>query len=111
MNEPRVQGGNKEQPRVDDKWPQLRESRGGDIDTVTAARVLTLDLGRLASRQSDDVCQVVGYPNNTSDEPTRYDLDEIPEVVATLGRSVGLQARTVGLIEEVVMMTKRSRVR
>lgn len=108
---PCAQGNDKEQPEVDDKWSQLGENRDGDIDTVTAACVLTSDLGRLASRQSDDVRQVFGYTNSTINEPVRGDLGEILEVVATLGQSVGLQARAVGLLEEVVMMTKRSRVR
>lgn len=89
--------------------PQHPEGNGDSnvIDTATAS--LTTDLCRLASRQGDDVCQVleeVGSGINTG----CCDFGDVPKTVTTLGRSVALQARAVGLMGEVLKMTTRSKV-
>lgn len=86
--------------------------------TGGAAFVLASDLSRLASRQGGAACELLQV---SSSEATRCavpldpwkDPRQVPEVLqalAALGQSVGLQAKAVGLMEEVVARTVHSRV-
>lgn len=90
-----------------------------DTTTSGAANVLALDLSRLASRQSEVASEVLQEPWS---EEARGALPADPrgihrkfpkvlEALAVLGSSVGLQAKAVGLMEEVVERTAHSRVR
>lgn len=104
------------------RTPIKRTSASADTcDTTTsgAAHVLASDLSRLASRQSEVASEVLQEP---SSEDARGPLPADPrtfhrkfpkvlEALAVLGPSVGLQAKAVGLMEEVVERTGHSRVR
>lgn len=87
---------------------------GFDGPIARATRKLTSDLGRLASRQREAACELLLQEEEGLRRDTVSNLREaIPhacEVVAALGQSVGLQAKAVGLMEEVVTRTLHSRV-
>ncbi|CAM9277017.1 unnamed protein product, partial [Ectocarpus fasciculatus] len=86
--------------------------------TSGAANVLASDLSRLASRQSEVASEVLQEPWS---EEARGSLPadlrtihrkfpKVLEALAVLGPSVGLQAKAVGLMEEVVERTAHSRI-
>ncbi|CAB1111351.1 unnamed protein product [Ectocarpus sp. CCAP 1310/34] len=89
-----------------------------DTTTSGAAHALASDVSRLASRQSEVVSEVL---QESSSEDARGTLPADPrtfhrkfpkvlEALAVLGPSVGLQAKAVGLMEEVVERTDHSRM-
>lgn len=87
---------------------------GFDGPIAWATCKLTSDLGRLASRQREAACKLLlqeeeGMRRETV-STSREALPHACEVVAALGHSVGLQAKAVGLMEEVVTRTLHSRV-
>lgn len=78
--------------------------------TVGAACALASDLSRLASRHGElafGLLHVVSEGRGS--DPCSF--AGLPEEMAALGQSVGLQASAVGLMEEVVVRTVHSRVR
>lgn len=80
----------------------------GGTTTSGAACSLTSDLSRLASRQSvlaDELLEV-----SAAGPPDQCKVSKAAEAMVALGQSVGLQARAVGLMEEVVVRTGHSRV-
>lgn len=86
--------------------------------TGRAASILASDLGRLASRQGAAAWELLrvsssGAVPGAAVLDSRKDPRKDPEVLdalATLGEAVGLQAKAVGLMEEVVVRTAHSRV-
>lgn len=99
---------------------------GGTVDDLTdpgvspgrAAFILASDLSRLASRQGDAACELLEV-SSLEEAPKAVELGPLkdprkdPDVlsaVAALGQAAGLQARVVGLMEEVVLRTTHSRV-
>lgn len=89
-----------------------------DITTGRAALILASDLSRLASRQGDAVCELLRVSSSDA-APSAGVLDPrkdprkdpgVLDELAALGQAVGLQAKAVGLMEEVVVRTVHSRV-
>lgn len=86
--------------------------------TGQAAFILASDLSRLASRQRTAACELLQVSSSVPAPSAglldhRKDPRKDPEVLnalATLGQVVVLQAKTVGLMEEVVVRTVHSRV-
>lgn len=83
-----------------------------------AALVLASNMCRLASRQGDAANELLRASPSaaarwTALGPVRRGPRKVPEAleaVVALGRAVGLQAKAVGLMEEVVERAKHSRV-
>lgn len=100
--------------KLDDKnkASPAEEQSNSAAHIVGAACDLTSDLCRLALRQGDDALQLLNATHNDGEEPTsRGRSCDVRGDLATLGKSVALQARAVGLMEEVVIRTDRLRVR
>lgn len=88
---------------------------GFDSPIAWTTRELTADLCRLASRQYEAACELLlqeaeGGCRETVSSSSRKALPHQGDVMAALGQSVGLQAKAVGLMEEVVTRTLHSRV-
>lgn len=88
---------------------RMKYNGRGTGDTVAAALALTSDLSRLALRQDKVAAEVFQAA------PGEHGIDSQAglggsEAIAALNLSVGLQARAVGLMEEVVARTVHSRV-
>eukprot|EP00903_Cladosiphon_okamuranus_P013005 g12134.t2 len=87
------------------------------VSTERAALILASDLSRLASRQEASACELLEVSTSEA-APKAVELDpwkdprrdvDVPSVLAALGQAVGLQAKVVGLMEEVVVRTVHSR--
>lgn len=86
--------------------------------TSGAAFVLASDLSRLASRQAGAACELLQVsPSEATRCAVSLDpwkdprqVSEVMNTLAALGQSVGLQAKAVRLMEEVVARTVHSRV-
>ncbi|CAM9258641.1 unnamed protein product, partial [Hapterophycus canaliculatus] len=79
-----------------------------DGATSEAAIALASNLSRLASRQDEAAGELLEIPPDSRNHPRN--VPEVQEALATLGQSVGLQAKIVGLMEEVVERTVHSRL-
>lgn len=73
-----------------------------------AASELASNLSRLASRQSASATELLQIPPDSRNRARN--APGVLQALATLGQSVGLQAKVVGLMEEVVTRTVHSRV-
>lgn len=79
-------------------------------NTMMAASALTLEFTRLASRQDEAASQLHGVRSTRGKGPYLNGGLEAQQATTVLGHSVALQARAVGLLEEVVTRTVQSRV-
>ncbi|CAM9583036.1 unnamed protein product, partial [Ectocarpus sp. 13 AM-2016] len=111
----------KEDRKNPDQPPTIRQDQLQDTcDTTTsgAAHVLASDVSRLASRQSEAAIEVLQEPSSQDArgplpaDPRTFHrkFPKVLEALALLGPSVGLQAKAVGLMEEVVERTTHSRI-
>ncbi|CBN79766.1 conserved unknown protein [Ectocarpus siliculosus] len=111
----------KEDRKKSDRPPTIRQDELQDTcDTTTsgAAHVLASDVSRLASRQSEVASEVLQEPSSEDARGTlpadprtfHRKFPKVLEALAVLGPSVGLQAKAVGLMEEVVERTDHSRI-
>lgn len=91
---------------------------GAGGSTGRAACVLASDLGRLAARQRAAAGELLRVASSET-APSALVLDPrkdprkdpaVLSALAALGQAVGLQAKAVGLMEEVVVRTVHSRV-
>lgn len=91
---------------------------GAGGSTGRAACVLASDLGRLAARQGAAAGELLRVASSET-APSALVLDPrkdprkdpaVLSALAALGQAVGLQAKAVGLMEEVVVRTAHSRV-
>lgn len=87
---------------------QVGEGALNTSTTTAIACTLTLDLRRLIKRQQEAVCELIEMSPNCGPHP--WEISEVSKPMAALGQLVGLQARAVGLMEEVVERTVHSRV-
>ena len=76
--------------------------------TIGAACVLASDFSRHASRHGELAFELLHMSEGHG--PDSRSFAAVPEGMAALGQSVGLQASAVGLMDEVVVRTVHSRV-
>lgn len=98
--------------------PDAAPSDTGNVTTGGAASILASNVCRLASRQDDAAGELL---RASPSEPARWTAHPDPlniprkvpavvEAMAALGKAVGLQAKAVGMMEEVVERARHSRV-